>query len=884
MQSEYGIRITNIQAGSIFECNCGVRDNLDTTPAMLVNSLFKDFLVENGLKINKRGATKDIICLEFGYGARNADEEKIFYEKLLKKAQENENGIYSNEKQEFLINQYEERLKFIEENKERFIKISKQDLRIEYYKHGVTVNYNIRNKKNEVIKVESIHYKMLYRTPGKAKKGTCMFICDRLYKKAKDFLYMGIKLPKQNAPIVEIGAYASLVTSGIENTIEINPKNILVIKDIDSYMKTDVISIETDEDKHCYAIEKKDYELKNTLFDGQALIDSSIFPEWADGYILLRHHMTKMAAFNSNIQLFFQDYCQKNNIDYMTYEVEDLWGNKHLAKDIQLITTENSMKWMKFNVDYDYWCNRVNQNGNKFGIVKTAHRSKLGDVQQMSYQMVNALEIEDMDMIMSTTKIYIETLKNDNEVFIQYLKDNVNFMNDFDVLVDLVEWNSDFINSQYFKKRRKDIIGEYVYNIKFGKLIQPGDNLVIVGSPYAMLLHTVGKDVELDDTFKVEDNCIQCYTERFDDGEYLAEFRSPFNSKNNMGYLHNVYSDKMKKYFNFGKQIIAVNMIHTCFQDRNNGSDQDSDSIYTTNSSAIVKCAKNCYRDYLTIVNNIPYAKNSYSYSLENYARIDNSLAQAQTAIGESSNIAQQCLSLTYNDYGEETNKMLGDYVCILSVVAQCAIDNAKRSFDIDIPKEIVAIKKVLKPFGFPVYWEQVKINNDKRHNHGKKKKLTDKQKEKFKTEIRCPMNCVYSLNIDSRTYTPTIKNEDLFIVDELKDTSRKSKNIERLIEQFSLKSYKYIIEGERYDLSEELLLRDDFDRLIKEIRNTYISGNYKGLMQTLINRAFLLTPEMKQNYSTIKTKLNQNRPLLLKTLYLVNKSVFLECFKRKVL
>ena len=65
MTSEYGIRITNIQAGSIFEYNCGVREQLDTTPAMLVNSLFKDFLVENGLKVNKRGATRDIICLKF---------------------------------------------------------------------------------------------------------------------------------------------------------------------------------------------------------------------------------------------------------------------------------------------------------------------------------------------------------------------------------------------------------------------------------------------------------------------------------------------------------------------------------------------------------------------------------------------------------------------------------------------------------------------------------------------------------------------------------------------------------------------------------------------------------------------------------------------------
>jgi hypothetical protein len=101
--------------------------------------------------------------------------------------------------------------------------------------------------------------------------------------------------------------------------------------------------------------------------------------------------------------------------------------------------------------------------------------------------------------------------------------------------------------------------------------LQDGDNLVIVGSPYAMLMHSVGLNPLDDPTFKVEDDCIQCYTERFGDGEYLAEFRSPFNTRASLGYIHNVYSPEMKKYFNLGKLIIAVNMVGTAFQSMNNG-------------------------------------------------------------------------------------------------------------------------------------------------------------------------------------------------------------------------------------------------------------------------------------------------------------------------
>ena len=67
--SEYGIKINNYTAGSIFEVSQGVRFKYDFTPAMLTNSLFKDFLMENGLKLWKEESTRDIICIDYGYGS-----------------------------------------------------------------------------------------------------------------------------------------------------------------------------------------------------------------------------------------------------------------------------------------------------------------------------------------------------------------------------------------------------------------------------------------------------------------------------------------------------------------------------------------------------------------------------------------------------------------------------------------------------------------------------------------------------------------------------------------------------------------------------------------------------------------------------------------------
>lgn len=652
---KYGLKIKNYEAGSIYEYNLGVRDYYQTKDAMLTNSLFLDFLMENGLDTYKDKFTRDVICIEFGY---NGSSYKKARNKIAKKLKEAENN-----NDDSRISSLQYALDKTDERKDNYVEKHKHDIRKDFYVNGVDIHYISKNKNGDIMKHEVIHYKMLYRTAGKAKKGSCMFINEKLYDAAIDFLRMGIKMSYNNAPIVEIGAYSSLITSTIVGKVEIDPKNILILNDVDIPFYTDVISVETNKHNQCIAKELPNYKLKNTLFDGQALIDSSIFPDWGDGYILLRHHFCKMASFNTNIQLFFKDYFGEN---YETATVTDMFGVEHYAKDIKLITTDNAMKWLKFGVSYEYWCERVNMNGNMFGIVKTAHKSKLGDVQRMSYQMVNALDESIMPNVVAKSKGYIESLKRDNNVFLDFLRDNANFSNDYEVLVALCEQDPDFVRSSYFRDRKKNIIKSYVLEFKNGRVIQDADNLVIVGSPYAMLLHSVGENVEKDDTFCQEKGTIQCFTNRFADGEYLAEFRSPFNSKNNMGYLHNVYHEKFNRYFDFGEQIIAINMIRTDFQDRNNGSDQDSDSIYTTNQKDIVNCARYCYNNYSTIVNNVPKEKNVYTDELLNYAIIDSNLQEANRAIGESSNLAQfnQVYACTFDD------KKYKDYTCILSVVA----------------------------------------------------------------------------------------------------------------------------------------------------------------------------------------------------------------------
>lgn len=844
--SDYGVGICNIEASTLYETNRGLRERYTYKRAMFTNSLLCDFVKKNGLRMCGNGYTRDIIALEFNFGTRSYEEQSKYLRKLSKSAKEE--------------NDKDKRLRILDlrkkafKNRKSYKKLSKEEIRNIIYQDGIDVTYDTFDKKGILKKHEIIHYKMLYRSTGKAKKGTCMFICDRLFRKTYKFLTMGIKIPEHNTPIVELSAYMPLVSSTIINKIRINPKNILILKDVDSLFKTDVVSVEIDDKNQCLTRKINDYMVKNTIFDGQALIDSSIFPDWADGFILLRHHFCKMATFSANIQLFFKDYFGD---DYGKAQITDMFGNKHYVKDIELITTQNAMKWCKFNVSYEYWCDRVFENNCMFGIVKTSHKSKLGDFQRMSYQMVNTLDINTIKDVSEKTVDYIHELKSDNDVFFDYLERNENFSNDYLPLVYLCKHNDDFVRSEYFRNRRTEIIRTYVKNFRRGKVIQNGDNLTMVGSPYAMLLYSVGESVTKDHTLQSENGSIQCYTQRFKDDEYIGAFRSPHNSCNNTIPLHNVYSDEMDRYFNLGKLCIAVNVQNTDIQDRANGCDFDGDTIYATNKHEIVEHILNCYQEYPTIVNNIPKEKKVYNNDLINYATVDNNISNSRMEIGESSNLAQISLTYTYNYDDEKYN----DYVCILSVLAQAAIDNAKRKYDVDIGSEISRIKKDMdiKNHGYPKFWKLIRPSFNK---------------SKINKDLVCPMNCLGDIKIRRfKSKDGTLPMKYFFVKYELNESRRKCKKVEGFIEKYSLDLYN----ANMGDMEEYLMMRDRFDEMIEDIKRLYFSKSYIGLMSWLIDRAFNITAE--NDYSMSLTR--KNKSILLKVLYSINKTNLCQIFSK---
>lgn len=150
-----------------------------------------------------------------------------------------------------------------------------------------------------------------------------------------------------------------------------------------------------------------------------------------------------------------------------------MFGNEFQAKDIKVIITENSIKWIKFThlmgdseiAAYKYYKCFMKKYKERFAIVKTAHTSKYGDLQRSSYQINNSFPCVDIEILKRIAKAsvdYCNALKINHEAFMEHLAINASKRYSINnILIALDKWNECFKYTQYFKDERNDIISRF---------------------------------------------------------------------------------------------------------------------------------------------------------------------------------------------------------------------------------------------------------------------------------------------------------------------------------------------------------------------------------------------------------------------------------------
>lgn len=242
--------------------------------------------------------------------------------------------------------------------------ISKKKLRQMAYRDGVTIN--------------GVRYVNYQRTSSKARVGNDLFIREDYFEEMDGWQNLDIPFrkmvrsqdknnpnPFEEVDIVSTRSYQSLIASSIIGELDIDPYSILLIDDVSGQATMDCNVIKPFPSSNGKGTElrvvREPYTQKTDLWDGQSLLDSSVFKNgkyatkekdgtikehsYKDyGFILLRNHFFKTAVFNTNLQ----EYYKKRFKGVENPIIRDTFGNPFEPKKVLMVTTRNSVKIFKF--------------------------------------------------------------------------------------------------------------------------------------------------------------------------------------------------------------------------------------------------------------------------------------------------------------------------------------------------------------------------------------------------------------------------------------------------------------------------------------------------------------------------------------------------------
>ena len=546
--------------------------------------------------------------------------------------------------------------------------------------------------------VNGIHYVRYKRSAGSSREGTCLFIDERLYKYMTKWSECGLK---SQTDLASWESYKALSLSSIKCTIDIPLEGILFVPDYKSTFTDEVISVELKDEK--LVAEQKQTEITNDIWDGESLLDESLFMgDYAEKHmLLLRNKFFKSCAFKTKLQKWIKD---------KSITLDDLKarGFETLATDISqivMVTTPNSLKYLKFvgalnEKNIRKWVDNVNST---FGVVKWDKSTRFfhGQMVQSSYQLLNTIGLNEQrsEQLLQPSIDYISLIRKDVDFMRYHFTDAFAKEKDeeaeipdgiaerADVIFTLMHKCPHFDETELYSNFRDDVVRGLKERLKHGHILLNGTNATLFGNGPELLKYIAGEEV----TSTLQKGQIRC--ERFENKAKLLCARSPHITMGNLYCVENNLDEKIWDYFDLGENIVCVNAIGENIQQRLNGCDYDSDTMLITDDKLLVESAER-YKDLFKVpVCNIQSGGNA-SHTLT-----DLDYNTSANKIGEIVNLSQKLNSLVWDvihkGASEEEVQAIYMDVCKLAVLSGLEIDKAKRSFEnVSVGKELTVLRK----------------------------------------------------------------------------------------------------------------------------------------------------------------------------------------------
>lgn len=542
---------------------------------------------------------------------------------------------------------------------------------------------------------EGIKYVRFKRSSGSSRVGKCLFINERLYNAMHEWEMCGIQVDEgQDIDLAALEPYIALTLSSIIDTIEIKPENILVVKDYKSVFHERAIATRLVDGR--LVSQPEDVEISNSIWDGQSLMDRSLFGEYSNkGMLLLRARFFKSCCFNANIQQWFVDHGIK--------KISQLNGYTRAKKieDVKLITTPSSIKYLKFGT-LDQWLDTLETT---FGVVKHEKKTHFfdGRMVQTHYQLINTLQMtyNEVEQFIKPSLDYARMIKTDpavlrHQISYQYQSPDDTFYTKAvtsknDIIYRLLGMNDRFAKTKMYRNFCNDLIKSFIKNLRCGHVLVRGNYSTLCGNPIEMLKMSIG---QFDGSSIIERDTIHC--EMFESGKELLGSRSPHVTIGNILVTRNVIRPEIARYMNPTNEIVYVNSIQENLLERLSGADFDSDTMLLTDNEILVTAAKRNYDNFPVPTKLVKSAMRNRRYTNREKADLD--IKTSVNKIGEIINLSQELNSILWDriNKGASIDDVMELYCDIsqLDVMSNLEIDSAKRENPANNTRELQLLKK----------------------------------------------------------------------------------------------------------------------------------------------------------------------------------------------
>ena len=384
-------------------------------------------------------------------------------------------------------------LKNVPKNREKLIKKQKEFNDLIFMEDYLCVIMDTRKDYDRALKgfkVNGIEYERLLSTSAGVKKNTIVFTSKALKQRLITHLNCERDLTKKFIP-AKLEAYISLACSA---SIPVrDPKGVLVVHDVETIFKEDVILVNGLESERPKVTIEKDHETVLNACDGMGLMTPELAQQWAEDVqedyvpsgVCLRNAFCKGMVYTMDIKSFAKEVA---NTEFVT----DVWGQVHNINDIDLVLTTSMLKLWDSYSSIDDYLTKAKRNYFEFAVTKVIPK-KLDNEQTTNYQFIQSLELDDEDiyqLIKPTLDELDDILNFDYRKTLTYLR-GVNLtersvleVNDYTKALMI---NKEMLNDPYTHSKIKSNIMGRIDRLKLGTIPVRGNFSLLSGDPYILL-------------------------------------------------------------------------------------------------------------------------------------------------------------------------------------------------------------------------------------------------------------------------------------------------------------------------------------------------------------------------------------------------------------